>query len=84
MIAELGIITTGLALVAAAYGMVVALAGGFLRRDKWVVSARNAASPLSRTSLRMALTPATVSALAATAGRCSTSARSLADSEFQL
>ncbi len=43
MIAELGIITTGLAFVAAVYAIGAALAGTHLRRDLWVVSARNAA-----------------------------------------
>ncbi len=43
MIAEVGIITTGLAFLAAVYALVAALAGAHLRRDRWVVSARNAA-----------------------------------------
>lgn len=43
MIAELGIVATFLAFVAAAYGLVAALAGAYLRRDALVVSARNAA-----------------------------------------
>ncbi len=43
MIAELGIVTTGLAFVAAVYALVIALAGAAFRRDSWVVSARNAA-----------------------------------------
>ncbi|MEP0763351.1 MAG: heme lyase CcmF/NrfE family subunit [Chloroflexota bacterium] len=43
MIAEIGIVTTGLAFLAAVYALVAALAGAQLRRDRWVVSARNAA-----------------------------------------
>jgi cytochrome c-type biogenesis protein CcmF len=43
MIAELGIVTTGLAFLAAAYGVVAALLGAYLHRDSLVVSARNAA-----------------------------------------
>jgi len=43
VIAEIGIITTGLAFFAAVYALVMALAGAHMRRDKWVVSARNAA-----------------------------------------
>lgn len=43
MIAEVGIITTGLAFVAAIYALVAALAGAQWRRDRWVISARNAA-----------------------------------------
>ncbi|GIV80815.1 MAG: cytochrome c biogenesis protein CcmF [Anaerolineae bacterium] len=43
MIAEVGIITTGLAFVAAVYALIAALAGAQLRRDRWVLSARNAA-----------------------------------------
>ncbi len=43
MIAEVGIITTGLAFFAAAYALVMAVLGAQLRRDRWVVSARNAA-----------------------------------------
>jgi cytochrome c-type biogenesis protein CcmF len=43
MIAEVGIISTGLALFAAAYALVMALGGAYLRRDTLVVSARNAA-----------------------------------------
>ncbi|MBP8974935.1 MAG: heme lyase CcmF/NrfE family subunit [Anaerolineae bacterium] len=43
MIAEVGIVTTGLAFLAAFYALVAALAGAHLRRDRWVVSARNAA-----------------------------------------
>ncbi len=43
MIAEIGIITTGLAFFAAAYALIAALAGAQLRRDALVVSARNAA-----------------------------------------
>jgi cytochrome c-type biogenesis protein CcmF len=43
MIAEVGIVTTGLAFFAAVYAVVAALAGVRLRRDSWVVSARNAA-----------------------------------------
>jgi cytochrome c-type biogenesis protein CcmF len=43
MIAEVGIVTTGLALLAAAYALVAALLGVFSRRDALVVSARNAA-----------------------------------------
>jgi cytochrome c-type biogenesis protein CcmF len=43
MIAELGIVTTGLAFLAAVYALVAALFGAYLQRDAWVVSARNAA-----------------------------------------
>jgi cytochrome c-type biogenesis protein CcmF len=43
MIAEVGIITTGLAFLTAMYALIAALAGTHLRRDRWVVSARNAA-----------------------------------------
>jgi cytochrome c-type biogenesis protein CcmF len=43
LIAELGIVTTGLAFVAAMYALVLSLAGAATRRDSWVVSARNAA-----------------------------------------
>ncbi len=43
MIAELGIITTSLAFAAAVYALVAALFGARTRRDRWVVSARNAA-----------------------------------------
>lgn len=43
MIAEVGIITTGLAFLTAIYALIAALAGAHLRRDRWVVSARNAA-----------------------------------------
>lgn len=43
MIAELGIITTGLAFAAAFFAIAAALAGAKLHRDEWVVSARNAA-----------------------------------------
>jgi cytochrome c-type biogenesis protein CcmF len=43
MLAELGIITTGLAFAAAVYALVMALLGAHLRRDALVVSARNAA-----------------------------------------
>jgi cytochrome c-type biogenesis protein CcmF len=43
MIAELGIVTTGLAFFAAVYALVMALLGAQLRRDTLVVSARNAA-----------------------------------------
>jgi cytochrome c-type biogenesis protein CcmF len=43
MIAELGIVTTGLAFFAAVYAVVAALVGVRLRRDSLVVSARNAA-----------------------------------------
>ncbi len=43
MIAEIGIITTGLAFVAAAYALVAALLGVRAHRDAWVQSARNAA-----------------------------------------
>jgi cytochrome c-type biogenesis protein CcmF len=43
MIAELGIVTTGLAFLAAVYALVAALLGAYLKRDALVVSARNAA-----------------------------------------
>lgn len=43
MIAELGIVTTGLAFLAAVYALAAALFGAYLQRDAWVVSARNAA-----------------------------------------
>jgi cytochrome c-type biogenesis protein CcmF len=43
MIAELGIVTTGLAFFAAMYALAAALFGAYLQRDSWVVSARNAA-----------------------------------------
>jgi cytochrome c-type biogenesis protein CcmF len=43
MIAELGIVTTGLAFLAAMYALAAALFGAYLKRDTWVVSARNAA-----------------------------------------
>ncbi|HEX3050434.1 MAG TPA: cytochrome c-type biogenesis CcmF C-terminal domain-containing protein [Aggregatilineaceae bacterium] len=43
MIAEIGMMSTGFALVAAAYAILAAGVGVYLRRDKWVVSARNAA-----------------------------------------
>ena len=43
MIAEVGIITTGLAFLAAVYALIAALVGAHLRRDRWVISARNAA-----------------------------------------
>jgi cytochrome c biogenesis factor len=43
MIAELGIVTTGLAFCAAVYALVAALLGTSLRRDSLVVSGRNAA-----------------------------------------
>jgi cytochrome c-type biogenesis protein CcmF len=43
MIAELGIVTTGLAFLAALYALAAALFGAYLKRDTWVVSARNAA-----------------------------------------
>ncbi|NLF77118.1 MAG: heme lyase CcmF/NrfE family subunit [Chloroflexi bacterium] len=43
MIAEIGIIATGLAFVAAAYAIVAALVGMSARRDALVTSARNAA-----------------------------------------
>ena len=43
MIAELGIVTTFLALIASGYAIVAALLGVQLRRDALVVSARNAA-----------------------------------------
>lgn len=43
MIAEVGIVTTGLAFLAAVYALFAALFGTFFRRDTVVVSARNAA-----------------------------------------
>lgn len=43
MIAELGIVTTGMAFAAAAYALFAALIGAQWRRDKLVISARNAA-----------------------------------------
>lgn len=43
IIAEVGIITTGLAFVAAAYALIAAFLGAQMRRDRLVVSARNAA-----------------------------------------
>lgn len=43
MIAEIGIISTGVAFVAAAYALIAALIGVRTRRDAWVISARNAA-----------------------------------------
>jgi cytochrome c-type biogenesis protein CcmF len=43
MIAEIGIVTTGLAFFAALYAIIAALLGVYLRRDAFVVSARNAA-----------------------------------------
>ncbi|MBN1678857.1 MAG: heme lyase CcmF/NrfE family subunit [Anaerolineae bacterium] len=43
MIAELGIITTGLAFLAAGYALIAALAGVYLRQNRLVLSARNAA-----------------------------------------
>ncbi|RPI99582.1 MAG: heme lyase CcmF/NrfE family subunit, partial [Chloroflexi bacterium] len=43
MIAEIGIVTTGLAFAAAMYAIVAALGGAYLHRDSLVVSARNAA-----------------------------------------
>jgi cytochrome c-type biogenesis protein CcmF len=43
MTAELGIVTTGLAFLAAVYALAAALFGAYLKRDTWVVSARNAA-----------------------------------------
>jgi len=43
MIAEIGIITTGLAFVCAVYALAAALLGARMHRDAWIVSARNAA-----------------------------------------
>jgi cytochrome c-type biogenesis protein CcmF len=43
LIAELGILTTGLAFVAAVYAAGASLLGAYLRHDKLVISARNAA-----------------------------------------
>src|SRR5690606_17596689 len=43
MIAEIGIVTTGVAFVAAAYALIAALVGARTHSDAWIVSARNAA-----------------------------------------
>src|SRR4051812_2780111 len=43
MLAELGIIVTGLALLSAIFGLVASAYGAYNRLDRWVVSARNAA-----------------------------------------
>jgi|SRR5450432_860852 cytochrome c-type biogenesis protein CcmF len=43
MLAELGIVTTGLALVCAIFGAIASIYGVTNRLDKWVLSARNAA-----------------------------------------
>jgi cytochrome c-type biogenesis protein CcmF len=43
LLAEIGIVTTGLAFVAALYGLIAGLVGAQTRRDRLVISARNAA-----------------------------------------
>ncbi len=43
MLAELGIITTGLALLCAIFGVAASAYGAVNRLDRWVLSARNAA-----------------------------------------
>ncbi len=43
MLAELGIITTGLALLCAIFAMLVGCYGAYTHRERWILSARNAA-----------------------------------------
>ncbi|MHB8628598.1 MAG: heme lyase CcmF/NrfE family subunit [Aggregatilineales bacterium] len=43
MLAEIGIVTTGLALLCALFAVVTSLYGALNRRDRWIRSARNAA-----------------------------------------
>jgi cytochrome c-type biogenesis protein CcmF len=43
MLAELGIVTTGLALICAVFALVASAYGAYNRLDRWVLSARNAA-----------------------------------------
>jgi cytochrome c-type biogenesis protein CcmF len=43
MLAELGIVTTGLALLCAAFALIASAYGAYNRLDRWILSARNAA-----------------------------------------